>query len=56
MNMEPLPETTSGWVRGKGMVHIAHEEGMAVMSHTNGDYGVQAALLPEWIVWSMETI
>ena len=26
------------------MVHIAHEEGMAVMSHTNGDYGVQAAV------------
>lgn len=28
----------------KGMVHIAHEEGMNVMSHTNGDYGVQAAV------------
>ena len=28
----------------KGMVHIAHEEGMAVMSHTNGTYGVQAAV------------
>ncbi|MDD5803706.1 MAG: amidohydrolase family protein [Clostridia bacterium] len=26
------------------MVHIAHEEGMAVMSHTNGVYGVQAAV------------
>lgn len=26
------------------MVHIAHEEGMAVMSHTNGSYGVQAAV------------
>lgn len=26
------------------MVHIAHEEGFAVMSHTNGVYGVQAAL------------
>ena len=26
------------------MVHIAHEEGMAVMSHTNGIYGVQAAV------------
>ena len=26
------------------MVHIAHEEGMAVMSHTNGNYGVQAAV------------
>lgn len=26
------------------MVHIAHEEGFAVMSHTNGDYGVQAAI------------
>lgn len=26
------------------MVHIAHEEGMAVMAHTNGDYGVQAAV------------
>lgn len=28
----------------KEMVHIAHEEGMAVMSHTNGSYGVQAAV------------
>lgn len=28
----------------KEMVHIAHEEGFAVMSHTNGVYGVQAAL------------
>ena len=28
----------------KEMVHIAHEEGLAVMSHTNGNYGVQAAL------------
>lgn len=28
----------------KEMVHIAHEEGMNVMSHTNGDYGVQAAI------------
>ena len=28
----------------KEMVHIAHEEGMSVMSHTNGDYGVQAAV------------
>lgn len=28
----------------KEMAHIAHEEGMAVMSHTNGDYGVQAAV------------
>ena len=26
------------------MVHIAHEEGMAVMSHTNGCYGVQAVV------------
>lgn len=26
------------------MVHIAHEEGFAVMSHTNGCYGVQAAV------------
>jgi hypothetical protein len=26
------------------MVHIAHEEGMAVMSHTNGIYGVCAAV------------
>ena len=26
------------------MVHIAHGEGMAVMSHTNGVYGVQAAV------------
>ena len=26
------------------MVHIAHEEGFAVMSHTNGIYGVQAAI------------
>lgn len=28
----------------KEMVHIAHEEGFAVMSHTNGNYGVQAAI------------
>ena len=28
----------------KEIVHIAHEEGLAVMSHTNGNYGVQAAL------------
>lgn len=28
----------------KEMVHIAHEEGFAVMSHTNGTYGVQAAV------------
>lgn len=28
----------------KEMVHIAHEEGMAVMSHTNGVYGVMAAV------------
>ena len=28
----------------KEMVHIAHEEGLVVMSHTNGNYGVQAAL------------
>lgn len=28
----------------KEMVRIAHEESMAVMSHTNGDYGVQAAV------------
>ena len=28
----------------KEMVHIAHEEGMAVMSHTNGVYGVSAAI------------
>ncbi|MBU5482436.1 amidohydrolase family protein [Blautia sp. MSJ-19] len=26
------------------MVHIAHEEGFAVMSHTNGVYGVKAAI------------
>lgn len=31
-------------VEVKEMVHIAHEEGMSVMSHTNGDYGVQAAV------------
>ena len=31
-------------VEVKEMVHIAHEEGMAVMSHTNGVYGVQAAV------------
>ena len=31
-------------VEVKEMVHIAHEEGMNVMSHTNGDYGVQAAV------------
>lgn len=29
------------------MVHIAHEEGFAVMSHTNGIYGVQAAIEAE---------
>lgn len=28
----------------KEMVYIAHEEGFAVMSHTNGAYGVQAAI------------
>lgn len=28
----------------KEMVHIAHEEGMAVMSHTNGVFGVQTAI------------
>ncbi len=28
----------------KELVHIAHGEGMAVMSHTNGVYGVQAAI------------
>jgi imidazolonepropionase-like amidohydrolase len=28
----------------KEMVHIAHEEGFAVMSHTNGIYGVRAAI------------
>ena len=28
----------------KEMVHIAHEEGFSVMSHTNGVYGVQAAI------------
>ena len=28
----------------KEMVHIAHEEGFAVMSHTNGVYGVRAAI------------
>jgi hypothetical protein len=28
----------------KEMVHIAHEEGFAVMSHSNGVYGVQAAV------------
>ena len=26
------------------MVHLAHEEGLAVMSHTNGVYGVNAAI------------
>ena len=26
------------------MVHIAHEEGFAVMSHTNGVYGTRAAI------------
>ena len=26
------------------MVHIAHEEGYAVMSHTNGAYGTRAAI------------
>lgn len=28
----------------KEMVHIAHEEGFAVMSHTNGVYGTRAAI------------
>lgn len=28
----------------KEMVHIAHEEGFAVMSHTNGIYGARAAI------------
>lgn len=28
----------------KEMIHIAHEEGMVVMSHTNGCYGVKAAV------------
>ena len=28
----------------KEMVHLAHEEGLAVMSHTNGVYGVNAAI------------
>ena len=28
----------------KEMVHIAHEEGFAVMSHTNGIYGTRAAI------------
>ena len=28
----------------KEMFHIAHEEGFSVMSHTNGDYGVRAAV------------
>ncbi len=28
----------------KEMVHIVHQEGFAVMSHTNGVYGVQAAV------------
>ena len=36
---EPLPAEEV-----KEMVHIAHEEGFAVMSHTNGSYGVQAAV------------
>lgn len=35
----PLPESEV-----KEMVHIAHGEGMAVMSHTNGVYGVRAAI------------
>ncbi|MBR2529369.1 MAG: Xaa-Pro dipeptidase [Blautia sp.] len=35
----PLREETV-----REMVHIAHEEGFAVMSHTNGIQGVQAAL------------
>ena len=29
---------------GREMVHIAHEEGFAVMSHTNGIYGTRAAI------------
>lgn len=47
-----LDFTDSGRITGtplpaaevKEMVHIAHEEGFAVMSHTNGVYGVRAAL------------
>lgn len=35
----PLP-----FAEVKEMVHIAHEEGMAVMSHTNGEYGFRTAL------------
>lgn len=27
------------------MVHIAHEEGLSVMSHTNGTYGIRSAIL-----------
>lgn len=36
---EPLDEAEV-----REMVHIAHEEGFAVMSHTNGVYGAQAAI------------
>lgn len=35
----PLPATEV-----KELVHIAHGEGMAVMSHTNGVYGVRSAI------------
>ena len=42
----------------KEMVHIAHEEGFAVMSHTNGIYGTQAAIeaKPAWTAWNMAII
>ena len=40
----------------KEMVHIAHEEGFAVMSHTNGVYGTRLRSKPAWTVWSMEII
>lgn len=39
-----VTEKPLGFDEVKEMVHIAHEEGFAVMSHTNGCYGVQAAV------------
>mgnify|MGYP002229991362 CR=1 FL=1 len=40
----------------KEMVHIAHEEGFAVMSHTNGVYGTRAAIEAAWTAWNMAII
>ena len=39
-----VTENPLGFDEVKEMVHIAHEEGFAVMSHTNGVYGTRAAI------------